>query len=149
MRLWSLHPCYLDTKGLLAVWREGLLARAVLSEDTRGYRSHPQLARFKEQADPLQALDYYLEVICKEADGRGYHFNVEKFIPGLQPEKIAVTEGQIAFEKEHLKKKLLSRDPSRLKLFQGEQVIELHPLFVLVPGPVESWERGTLTAARG
>ena len=30
MRLWSLHPCYLDPAGLVAVWREGLLARAVL-----------------------------------------------------------------------------------------------------------------------
>jgi hypothetical protein len=30
MRLWSLHPRYLDAKGLQAVWREGLLAKKVL-----------------------------------------------------------------------------------------------------------------------
>ena len=30
MRLWSLSPRYLDVKGLVAVWREGLLADAVL-----------------------------------------------------------------------------------------------------------------------
>ncbi|WP_368086417.1 pyrimidine dimer DNA glycosylase/endonuclease V [Nitrosomonas sp. Nm34] len=26
MRLWSIHPKYLDAKGLLALWREGLQA---------------------------------------------------------------------------------------------------------------------------
>lgn len=30
MRLWSLHPSYLDAVGLVALWREGLLARKVL-----------------------------------------------------------------------------------------------------------------------
>lgn len=44
MRLWSLHPQYLDAKGLVALWREGLLAQAVLAGQTRGYKRHPQLA---------------------------------------------------------------------------------------------------------
>jgi len=30
MRLWSIHPKYLDRQGLLAVWRESLLAQSVL-----------------------------------------------------------------------------------------------------------------------
>jgi hypothetical protein len=30
MRLWSLHPSLLDRMGLLALWREGLLAQKVL-----------------------------------------------------------------------------------------------------------------------
>nr|WP_243687290.1 pyrimidine dimer DNA glycosylase/endonuclease V [Methanobacterium formicicum] len=49
MRLWSLHPKYLDVKGLVALWREGLLARAVLKGKTKGYTNHPQLIRFKNQ----------------------------------------------------------------------------------------------------
>ena len=36
MRLWSLHPRYLDAKGLVALWREGLLAQAVLKGQTKG-----------------------------------------------------------------------------------------------------------------
>ena len=54
MRLWSIHPKYLDTKGLLAVWREALLAKKVLENKTKGYKNHPQLERFKQQNDPLK-----------------------------------------------------------------------------------------------
>jgi hypothetical protein len=43
MRLWSLHPQYLDPQGLVALWREALLAQAVLRGKTRGYKHHPQL----------------------------------------------------------------------------------------------------------
>ncbi|HKX52383.1 MAG TPA: pyrimidine dimer DNA glycosylase/endonuclease V [Nitrosospira sp.] len=39
MRLWTLHPRYLDTKGLVAAWREALLAQKVLSGLTSGYTS--------------------------------------------------------------------------------------------------------------
>ncbi|WP_338140756.1 pyrimidine dimer DNA glycosylase/endonuclease V [Candidatus Nitrotoga sp. 1052] len=28
MRLWTLHPCYLDSRGLVALWREALLAQS-------------------------------------------------------------------------------------------------------------------------
>ena len=52
MRLWSLHPQYLDPKGLVSLWREGLLAQAVIAGQTRGYRHHPQLARFLQSSDP-------------------------------------------------------------------------------------------------
>jgi hypothetical protein len=46
MRLWSVHPRYLDRQGLTAAWREALLAQKVLTGTTRGYRNHPQLVRF-------------------------------------------------------------------------------------------------------
>jgi hypothetical protein len=32
MRIWSLHPKYLDSKGLVALWRESLLAKNVLRD---------------------------------------------------------------------------------------------------------------------
>jgi hypothetical protein len=56
MRLWSLHPCYLDRQGLLALWREALLAQKMLQGQTRGYRFHPQLERFRAQSDPSAAI---------------------------------------------------------------------------------------------
>jgi hypothetical protein len=68
MRIWSLHPKYLDVKGLVALWRETLLARHVLLGKTKGYRHHPQLARFKACKDPVSAIDQYLQVVCEEAD---------------------------------------------------------------------------------
>ena len=66
MRLWSLHPAYLDTKALVACWREGLLTRKVLLGNTQGYRNHPQLQRFKLQPDPIASLDQYLSAILDE-----------------------------------------------------------------------------------
>lgn len=47
MRLWSLHSRYLDSRGLVALWRESLRAQKVLMGDTIGYRHHPQLDRFR------------------------------------------------------------------------------------------------------
>ena len=51
MRLWSVHPKYLDSKGLVALWREALLAKQVLEGGTKGYRNHPQLDRFKKSGE--------------------------------------------------------------------------------------------------
>ncbi|MFZ2406304.1 MAG: pyrimidine dimer DNA glycosylase/endonuclease V [Methylobacter sp.] len=46
--------------GLLALWREALLAQKVLRGESRGYRHHPQLARFRELVDPrLSKLAHY------------------------------------------------------------------------------------------
>ena len=67
MRLWSLHPSYLDSSGLVALWREGLLARKVLSGQTKGYIHHPQLQRFRETPHPLQTLDAYLKAVHDES----------------------------------------------------------------------------------
>ena len=45
MKLWSIHPKYLDAKGLVALWREALLAQKVLDGKTEGYKNHPLKAR--------------------------------------------------------------------------------------------------------
>src|SRR5690606_20400742 len=75
MRLWSLHPALLDRAALVACWREGLLAQAVLAGRTRGYRNHPQLERFRASPDPLVAVATYLSGVAGEADARGYRFD--------------------------------------------------------------------------
>jgi hypothetical protein len=57
MRLWSLHLKYLDRIGLIACWREGLLAKAVLEGKTKGYTHHPQLIRFQTSPHPLHTIN--------------------------------------------------------------------------------------------
>ncbi len=142
MRLWSLHPGYLDGKGLVALWREGLLARAVLLGKTVGYRRHPQLERFRAQAEPVAALDRYLLAVYEEAVGRGYHFNREKIGSEFSAVMLEVTEGQLLFELQHLRRKLEIRDPLRFQVL-AELILPLpHPLFVVVEGTTAVWERG-------
>jgi len=141
MRLWSLHPRYLDRQGLLAVWREGLLAQKVLRGKTKGYRKHPQLQRFREQNDPLAAIGAYLRGIYEESVARGYRFDGKKIISLQKALKIKVTVGQIEYEFSHLLKKLRQRDQKRFLAARSEKRIQLHHIFKKVIGPVEDWER--------
>lgn len=140
MRLWSLHPRYLDAAGLVAVWREGLLARKVLAGGTRGYTRHPQLIRFRGAADPGRAIDAYLSGILAEAQRRGYRFDRTKIEVIPAAELLEIPAGQLEYEFGHLLRKLAHRDPQRyekLKLIEG---VEPHPVFRVVPGGVCSWE---------
>ncbi|PVX51079.1 hypothetical protein C7377_1412 [Balneicella halophila] len=141
MRIWSLHPKYLDAKGLVALWRETLLAKNVLENKTKGYRNHPQLLRFKATEKPVATINFYLSVIYEEANIRGYRFNKEKIGAFKEVEKIAVTSGQLNYEKEHLLRKLDQRDYAKYKQFKDLDLFEVHPLFYIVSGEIESWEK--------
>lgn len=141
MRLWSLHPRYLDPQGLVALWREGLLARAVLRGETRGYTNHPQLQRFREHASPLLAIDAYLADVHAEATARGYDFDRSKIGPLVAVTPIAVARGQMAIEWEHLLAKLAGRSPKLHERWRAETEPAAHPLFRVGPGPVAPWER--------
>lgn len=143
MRLWSLHPRYLDARGLTALWREALLAQKVLQGATRGYRNHPQLERFKELPDPPAALAAYLLEVWQEAGRRGYHFERSKIGPvvGDPAGRIPVGRGQLLYEWEHLKNKLRQRDPLRLARYEDLPEPEPHPLFIVVEGGPASWEK--------
>ena len=133
MRLWSLHPRYLDPQGLVALWREALLARAVLCGNTRGYRSHPQLERFRSQSAPRSAISCYLHGIYAEAATRGYSFD---------PNKIGrARAGQVKYEWHHLLQKLAVRSPALFEQWHAVGTPECHPLFRVQLGPIESWER--------
>ncbi len=140
MRLWSLHPSFLDAKGLVALWREALLAQHVLHGKTKGYRHHPQLQRFHKCKYPKAAIATYLADVQKEAARRGYNFNKEKILEKPKRIKITVTEGQVAYELQHLKNKLKLRDPKQLHAIE-KLSLQLHPLFTLTRGDVEPWER--------
>ncbi len=140
MRLWSLHPCHLDAKGLVALWREGLLAQKVLQGRTRGYRHHPQLDRFRRQPDPVAAIAAYLREVQREAERRGYHFDADKIGGDAEVQKIAVTEGQVAYEFAHLRAKLEVRDADACARLVASQPPRLHPSFEQVEGGIEDWE---------
>jgi hypothetical protein len=142
MRLWTLHPKYLDPSGLTALWRESLLARAILLHRTKGYRHHPQLHRFRALERPLAAINSYLAAVQAEATGRGYRFDASRIgrarVAGTVPE----ASGQLEFEWQHLQAKLRARNPDWLRGLSGTPLLEPHPLFRVVPGPVQAWERG-------
>lgn len=141
MRIWSLHPKYLDTKGLVALWRETLLAQKVLQEKTKGYKNHPQLIRFRSTSDPLGAIGAYLTEVAKEADKRGYNFDKTKIFSDSFSELIPVTKGQVQYEFDHLLSKLSNREPVLYQKFMNETKIETIPLFRLIDGGVENWEK--------
>ena len=141
MRLWSLHPRYLDSKGLVALWREGLLAQAVLRGHTVGYTNHPQLTRFKEHERPLAALATYLFVVYTEAKSRGYAFDRSKIRVVSNKLVIPVSHGQVRYEWRHLQQKLRRRDPTAWRRCLKIKRPQVHPLFTVYSGPAEKWEK--------
>lgn len=142
VRLWSIHPRYLDSRGLVALWREGLLALAVLGGRTRGYRFHPQLERFREQPRPLAALRAYLRAVHVEALARGYAFDRRKLGRVTRvPATMRVSRDQLRYEWQHLLGKLAHRDPALHARFRTLERPRCHPLFRAVPGRIEPWER--------
>jgi len=143
MRLWSLHPRYLDPQGLVALWRESLLAKAVLRGETRGYVHHPQLLRFKEHPQPRWAMNAYLATIHGEATRRGYRFDRSKIGPVRKVQPITVTSGQLAHEWHHLQRKLAARSPNVLSHWADVVPPDCHPLFRRRPGLIASWERAS------
>lgn len=140
MRIWSLHPKYLDAKGLVALWRETLLAKHVLEGKTKGYKNHPQLNRFKKSKRPLDAINQYLSAVYKEATNRGYNFDVTKFNSIEKSIKLTVTEGQLSYEYNHLLNKLKIRDTELYKEVKKIKTIDTHPIFKQVKGEIEDWE---------
>ncbi|MEM2637860.1 MAG: pyrimidine dimer DNA glycosylase/endonuclease V [Candidatus Hadarchaeales archaeon] len=143
MRLWSIHPKYLDRVGLIALWREGLLAQKVLSGHTKGYTNHPQLIRFKKAFDPMLAIGTYLYYVYLEGRDRGYRFNLGKIkvynISSI--DLIPVTSGQIKYEYKLLLHKLSTRDPEWWHRIRGLEDVEPNPVFYIVDGPVAEWEK--------
>lgn len=140
MRLWSLHPKYLDSKGLVALWREALLARAVLQGETKGYKNHPQLIRFKNHENPLDAINTYILNIYIESVKRFYNFNRNKIDTKFTQQKINVTQEQIIYEFKHLKAKLKIRDPIKYNEIKKITIPDVNSIFHVVLGDIEIWE---------
>lgn len=141
MRIWTVHPRYLDRNGLLALWREGLLAQAVLLGKTKGYRHHPQLIRFRGQRASAAAISTYLATVHKESLHRGYHFDKNLIHRGRIRKRILETQGQLLYEWHHLKLKLERRSPEHAEILRHITEPASHPLFVIIPGGIRDWER--------
>jgi hypothetical protein len=141
MRLWTLHPRYLDAKGLVAAWREALLAQKVLRGVTRGYRNHPQLERFRSHEQPLQAMAAFLAGLAQEADQRQYHFDKSKISQRKFRGQMDETNGQLLNEWEHLRAKLRARAPALYRQWSDVKMPQAHPLFRIVPGEIRDWEK--------
>lgn len=146
MRLWTIHPKYLDPQGLVALWREALLARAVLQGKTLGYRHHAQLARFRAHPTPRWAINAYLAAVHAQACGRGYSFDPSKIGPLRSTASLPCTLGQVAYEWQHLLGKLSRRNPSWYRMWCHVELPDCHPLFQMGPGAVEPWERMSMGA---
>lgn len=140
MRIWSIHPQYLDGKGLLALWREVLLAKKVLEGKTKGYRNHPQLDRFKKHKKPIDYINQYLMIVYEESVKRGYKFNIGKVGGDFTTTKLTVTDGQLDYERTHLLRKLKIRDLERYEKLTLQTKFDPHPLFKVVKGDIEKWE---------
>jgi hypothetical protein len=140
MRLWSIHTRYLDTKGLVALWREALLAKHVLEGRTKGYKNHPQLNRFRDSGNAVNLINQYLSEVLLEAQSRNYNFNKNKIDWNFTSGSLTVTSGQIDYEREHLLKKLKVRDAERFNQVNMISKLDTHPLFNVVEGEIENWE---------
>jgi Pyrimidine dimer DNA glycosylase len=141
MRLWTVHPQYLDAKGLVAAWREALLAQKVLRGATRGYRYHPQLIRFQSPSKPVPVVAAFLAGLADEAGRRGYKFDRSKISRRRFKGQIPETKGQLLYEWAHLKRKLRVRAPAVYRQFRTLAAPEPHPLFRIIPGKVRDWEK--------
>lgn len=146
MRLWSIHPKYLDNKGLVAVWRESLLAKKVLEGNTKGYKNHPQLKRFKNSKDPILLINRYLLFVYTESLDRGYKFDKGKItiLESFEDLKITVTKKQIEYEYQHLLKKLTVRDLKKFEQIKDNKTVDSNPLFEVIEGEIEDWEKFSL-----
>ena len=140
MRLWTLHPKYLDARGLVAAWREALLAQAVLRNRTKGYRRHPQLIRFRESRTPVASIGCYLAALHAEASRRGYRFDRRKIARSAPRVRLRATAGQIEYEWRHLRAKLAVRDRAWLARLGLVNRPDPHPVFRVIAGAVEPWE---------
>ncbi|MGB9937196.1 MAG: pyrimidine dimer DNA glycosylase/endonuclease V [Methanobacterium sp.] len=141
MRLWSLHPKYLDVKGLCGLWREAIMARNAILGIREGYKKHPQLERFKRQENPVIFIDTYLLNVYKESIARNYNFNRENFGNEFTKAQIEVTEGQMEYEFKHLKRKLKIRDNNKYEELKKVKFPDPNPIFNVIEGDIESWER--------
>lgn len=132
---------YLDAQGLVALWREALLAREVLRGRTNGYRRHPQLMRFQSCASPRTTINRYLALVYAEARSRGYAFDRSKLGRAGSAQRILVTDGQLQYEWRWLLSKLRRRSPDVHRRCLEVRHPAAHPLFRVVPGPIAEWEQ--------
>ena len=143
MRIWSINLGWLDSIGIVALWRESLLARKVLEGNTKGYTNHPQLYRFKSSENPLACIETYLYYVLEEAKKRGFEFDGGKIRGNIVDKsiKIPVAQGQLDYELKLLKFKLKKRSLEYYAKIASINKGEPNRMFVSHPGKIEDWEK--------
>jgi hypothetical protein len=97
--------------------------------------------RFRRANSPVRAIAAYLRAVHAEAVRRGYRFDAGKIGRGGEAEKIPVTRGQVEYEWGLLKEKLARRSPARLEKIRETRKPRVNPVFRIVRGRVETWEK--------
>lgn len=141
MRLWSIHPRYLDPPGLGGLWREALLAQRVVEGRTAAYRSHPQARRILGQADPWGAIHDYLLGVWEEGRRRGYRYDRTRISEHSDGHSMDVPRGQIEYELALLHFKLAARNKASLSDLPTLEQALPHPSITIVEGGIAPWER--------
>lgn len=149
MRLWSIHPKYLDSKRLVTQWREALLCRAILDGKTKGYKEHPHFLRVKSHSQPYYFINSFLYVIWEEGKQRKFQFDKSKLMENLvqkyeEPlQLMEVTEGQVQYEFDFLQKKFGEFHIQYIKNLQNfnDFGIEVNPCFIKIFGDIMNFEK--------
>lgn len=136
MRLWTLHPKYLDSEGLMAVWRDALRARRLLKEETDGDSDHPQLTRFRETDHPADAIECYLQTVFEEARERDVSFDASKLHTPVRNVRIEETEDRLLYEWHRLLDKLRERQPPLFRKIKDLERPDAHPMFTIIEDDV-------------
>ena len=83
----------------------------------------------------------YLKAVHAEAVERSFNFNAAKIGRQKLRGEIKETRGQLLYEWRHLKRKLKTREPKRLRELVAVKIPAPHPLFKIIPGRVCEWEK--------
>lgn len=90
----------------------------------------------------MSCIAAFLRTVQAEGARRGHAFDAGKIARGGGVEPIDVARGQLDHKWAHLLDKLRRRDPERLGALSTVRRIQPHPVFRIVPGGVEDWEKG-------
>jgi hypothetical protein len=165
VRLWSIHPEYLDRMGLLGLWREALLAQQVLHGETENYKNHSHMQRFYAlpKEDAMQYMSDYLFFVWQEGKLRGYKLNVNHIkdprnggsLSGSPRKLFTVSSGQLALEYQILCMRTRNRDHKHFLGLEDKYpshrmwVPKPNPVFTLIHGRKEEWEKFDIASLSG
>jgi len=122
MRVWDIHPGYLNRESLLGEHREVHAVFSIIINHKSGYARHPETMRWR---DSLGALVSRHDCLLEEMDFRGYrHLSPAPDIPGSPWPQVFIDPpaGQLSI----LEQKYRMKNPGRIPLPQNSQQLWAH-----------------------
>jgi len=89
----------------------------------------------------MKAIADYLAGVWAESERRGFNFDHRKIGSRRGAGRLTVTRGQLDYESELLCRKLKKRLREKCPELSSLGQVRPHPLFIVVDGEVEEWER--------